>query len=295
MVKIGIAPDSWGIWFAGKPNQVPWYRFLDEVVESGYDAIELGPLGYLPTDAKTLRRELDGRGLSMVGATVMNGHLDDPAHWPQIEDSVLRTGELTASLGAEYLVLWDDSYFDLSSGEQVAASRLDDEGWSRLIETTSKAAETARDRLGLRFAFHPHCDSHVETEEQIELLLDQTEPGLVSLCLDTGHHAYSAGDPVPFFRKHHERIIYLHLKDVDGEKLKRVKAERIPMVQACQMGVFCEQKDGVVDFEALSEVLRNVGFDGWATVEQGLFDPPHDYPLPVAKRTREYLREVGVG
>ena len=36
MVKIGIAPDSWGIWFAGKPNQVPWYRFLDEVVEAGF-------------------------------------------------------------------------------------------------------------------------------------------------------------------------------------------------------------------------------------------------------------------
>ena len=291
MVKIGIAPDSWGIWFVGQPNQVPWRCFLDEVVESGYDAIELGPLGYLPTDAKTLGRELDGRGLRMVGATVLNGHIDDSAHWPAIEDSVLRTGELLATLGADYLVL-----SELASEHYFGPTfKLDDEGWRQLTETTNKAARVTRDRLGLQFAFHPHCDGHVETQEQIEQLLDQTEPGLVSLCLDTGHHAYAAGDPVAFIRKHHERIIYLHLKDVDEQKLKQVKAQRIPMVQACQMGVFCEQNDGVVDFEALGQVLRDVGFDGWATVEQGLFEPPHDYPLPVAKRTREYLRKSGVG
>lgn len=35
-VKIGTAPDSWGIWFPNDPKQVPWQRFLDEVAEAGY-------------------------------------------------------------------------------------------------------------------------------------------------------------------------------------------------------------------------------------------------------------------
>jgi inosose dehydratase len=49
-LRIGTAPDSWGVWFPEDPNQVPWQRFLDEAVASGYAWIELGPYGYLPTD-----------------------------------------------------------------------------------------------------------------------------------------------------------------------------------------------------------------------------------------------------
>ena len=51
-VKVGTGPDSWGVWFASDPKQIPWRRFLDEVVEAGYEWIELGPYGYLPTDRR---------------------------------------------------------------------------------------------------------------------------------------------------------------------------------------------------------------------------------------------------
>ncbi|MBT2475291.1 2-keto-myo-inositol dehydratase, partial [Microbacterium sp. ISL-103] len=47
-LRIGTAPDSWGVWFPDDPKQVPWQRFLDEVVAAGYSWIELGPYGYLP-------------------------------------------------------------------------------------------------------------------------------------------------------------------------------------------------------------------------------------------------------
>ena len=45
-VKVGTGPDSWGVWFADDPRQIPWDRFLDEVVEAGYEWIELGPVSY---------------------------------------------------------------------------------------------------------------------------------------------------------------------------------------------------------------------------------------------------------
>ena len=34
-IKIGASPSSWGIWFADDPLQLPWQRFLDEVVTAG--------------------------------------------------------------------------------------------------------------------------------------------------------------------------------------------------------------------------------------------------------------------
>ncbi len=55
-ILVGSAPDSWGVWFPDDPNQTPYTRFLDEVAASGYQWIELGPFGYLPTDPETARR-----------------------------------------------------------------------------------------------------------------------------------------------------------------------------------------------------------------------------------------------
>jgi len=41
-LRLGTAPDSWGVWFPDDPHQVPWHQFLDEVVQGGYQWIELG-------------------------------------------------------------------------------------------------------------------------------------------------------------------------------------------------------------------------------------------------------------
>ena len=293
--RIGTGPDSWGVWFADAPNQVPWKRYLDEVVEAGYEWTELGPYGFLPTDVTVLQTELDRRGLRVVASTVMAGHLERPSDWPKVEEQVLRVGELGAALGARYLVLIDDTYFDLATGEQVAPERLDENAWSRLIEATHRVADISRDRFDLPLAFHPHAESHVQYEDQIEAFLEQTDRDRVSLLLDTGHHAYCGGDPVSFIRNHHDRISYLHLKSVDGDVMKRVRLEEMPILEATKIGVFCEPAIGTIDFEELAKVLHKIGYDGWATVEQDIYQPPLDVPLPIAKRTREYLRQVGIG
>ena len=82
-VRVGSGPDSFGVWFPSDEKQMPWQRFLDELVESGFDATELGPYGYLPTDLSTLRTEVQARGLQVCGGMVMD-HIEDPAAWPDI-------------------------------------------------------------------------------------------------------------------------------------------------------------------------------------------------------------------
>ena len=143
--------------------------------------------------------------------------------------------------------------------------------------------------------FHPHADSHVEYEDQIEALLADTDPKKVFLCLDTGHHAYRNGDPVNFMRRHSQRIAYLHLKSVDKRMQQKVEAEKIPFALAVGMDMFCEPSQGAVDFAAFRDVLREVNYDGFAIVEQDMYPAPFEKPLPIAKRTRAYLREIGLG
>jgi inosose dehydratase len=293
-IRIGSAPDSWGVWFANDPKQTPWQRYLDEVREAGYEWTELGPYGYMPSDLPTLRAELGRRGLK-VSASVVMLHLEDTAVWPELERQTLGVGELLAALGARFFVLIDDTYSNLFTGQPNRPSRLEASAWKRLIDTTHRVADLVRTRFGLQLVFHPHAETHVEYEDQIEALLEQTDPERVGLCLDTGHHAYRGGDPVAFFRRHHKRIPYLHLKSVDRQKQVWVEKERIPFAIAVANDMFCEPSRGVVDFAAFRDALKEVGYDGWAAVEQDMYPAPFDKPLPIAKRSRAYLRELGLG
>ena len=293
-IQIGSAADSWGVWFPSDPRQIPWSRFLDEVAEAGYEWTELGPYGYLPTDLKVLRDELSRRNLKVCAGFVMH-RLEEPDVWPRIEKEVLGLGRVLADLGASYLVLIDDTYTNVFTGEVIAPPELDPAAWQRLVAVTQQTADLAKREFGLRLVFHPHADTHVEYEHQIERLLADTDPGLVSLCLDTGHHAYRGTDPVAFMRRHHQRIPYLHLKSVDPALLARVNTERIPFGQAVGMGMFCEPSRGAVNMPALRDLLIELDYRGFAVVEQDMFPTAFDKPLPIAKRTRAYLREINVG
>ena len=171
-ITVGSAPDSWGVWFPSDPQQTPWHRFMDEIVEAGYEWTELGPYGYLPTDLSTLRRELSNRGLKVTGTFAM-ANVEEPSLWGELERQVLGAGERLAALDAKYLVLIDDTYTDLFTGEAIAPKRLDEGAWGRFIETTHKVADIARDRFGLQLVFHPHAETHVEYEDQIEAFLSR--------------------------------------------------------------------------------------------------------------------------
>jgi inosose dehydratase len=293
-IRVGAAPVSWGVWFPDDPKQPPAAQFLDEAVEAGFEWIELGPVGYLPSDIDDLRKELAPRGLRVASQVAMR-HLEDGSDWAELEKEVNSTCERLAAFDASYMVLIDDVYRDLHSGVARRPPRLEDSAWSRLIETTEKVAAVARDRFGIGVAFHPHVDTHVETEDQIEALIDETDPDLVHLCLDTGHHAYGGLDPLEFYDRHHDRIPYLHLKSIDADVRDRVARDGISFAEAVAQDMFVEPSTGAIDFAALLEKLKEHEFDGWAVVEQDIYPAPFDKPLPIARRTREYLRAVGYG
>jgi inosose dehydratase len=282
------------VWFPEDPKQTPWNRFMDEIAEAGFEWTELGPYGYLPTDIGTLKAELAKRGLRVSGTFAM-ADLSEPAEWPELERQVLGAGESLAALGAPFLVLIDGIYTDQRTSEPVAPPRLDDDGWKRMVDTTHRVADIAREKFGLRTVFHPHAETHVEYEDQIERLMEDTDPARVEFCLDTGHHAYRGGDAVGLMRKHHRRIPYLHIKSVDSDIQRKVEAERIPFATAVGMDMFCELSKGAVDFAAFRDVLKEIDYDGWAIVEQDMYPAPFDKPLPIAKRNRAYLRELGLG
>jgi inosose dehydratase len=287
---VGTAPDSWGVWFPDDPHQPPPDRFLDEVAALGYRWIELGPLGYLPADRYVLERELAERALRVAG-TFVSFELEAPDGWFLAHREVDRTCRLLRHLGASNLIVIDGIATDLHTGERLAPRTLDAAGWARLVEAVKRVAETA-ERYGLTAAVHPHIDTHIESRDDVERLIDDMPE--VRLCLDVGHFAFGGGDPIDFFRRHRERIVHVHLKSVDADIRDRVRRDGTPFCRAVAGGVFVEPSRGVVDFPALRDAFVDTGYDGVAIVEQDMYPAPFDAPLPIARRTRDYLTGIGL-
>jgi len=293
-LRLGTAPDSWGVWFPDDPQQVPWHRFLDEAAASGYEWIELGPYGYLPTDAEQLRDELGRRDLRLSGGAVFAGlHRGKEALDAAVEECLVEARLLTA-LGAQHLVLLPEGYSDLD-GAITQPIDLTAEQWGDLTSQMSTLARLLRDETGVELVFHPHADSHVDTQERVVRFLEDTDPETVQLCLDTGHISYCGGDNLAIIQAFPERMGYVHLKQVDPTVLQQVAEEKLGFAQAVRRGVMVEPPQGIPDMPALLEALGRLDVDLFAIVEQDLYPCDPDLPMPIATRTSRYLGECGLG
>ncbi|NUK97095.1 TIM barrel protein [Streptomyces lunaelactis] len=292
-IRVGSAPDSWGVWFPDDPQQVPWQRFLDEVAGAGYEWIELGPYGYLPSDPPRLTEETSRRGLKVSAGTVFTGLHHGPAVWEKTWAHVSDIAALTRAMGAEHLVVIPSFWRDDKTGRVLEDSTLTPAQWRDLAAQTERLGREVRERHGLKIVVHPHADTHIDSEENVSRFLDATDPDLVSLCLDTGHYAYCGGDSVKLIETYGERIGYLHLKQVDPEILAEVVADEVPFGPAVGRGVMCEPPAGVPALEPVLAAAQALDVELFAIVEQDMYPCPPDKPFPIAQRTRGFLRSCG--
>ncbi|GAA4698502.1 sugar phosphate isomerase/epimerase [Pseudonocardia yuanmonensis] len=287
-IRIGSAPDSWGVWFPSDPAQTPADRFLSEVAGAGYEWIEIGPYGYLPTDPNALRDQLDKHGLKVSAGTVFE-HLHRPDSWEDVWKQVTDVASLTAAVGGEHIVVIPDTWRDHKTGAPLEDRVLSDERWGLLTTGMDELGRRILEEYGLRVQFHSHADSHVGYQHEIERFCENTNPDYVNLCLDTGHVSYYGGDNVALIKKYPERIGYLHLKQVDPAVIARVEAEDIPFPDAVKLGAMVEPPLGVPDMRELLAAVEELDRDIYAIVEQDMYPCPPDHPLPIARRTHTYL------
>ena len=288
-LRIGTAPDSWGVWFPNDPNQVPWERFLDEVVASGYEWIELGPYGYLPTDPHQLEDELGKRGLKLSAGTVFTGFHKGEDEWKRAWDQALNVAGLASKLGAEHLVVIPDLWRSDATSEVLEARTLDDAQWKKLGAGHDRLGKALLEEFGMKQQFHSHADSHIGTTREVVRFLDETDERYTNLCLDTGHFAYYGGDNVKLIEERPERIGYLHLKQVDPTLLFDVLKNDTPFADAVTQGIMIEPPQGIPDLAPVIEAVANIDSEIFAIVEQDMYGCGVDTPFPIAKRTREHI------
>ena len=244
-----IAYTGW-TWLVNHKDNHVWEfeQFLREVSDLGYEEVENFAfiMDYFDGDAKRVIELLEKYNLKM--ANLYQHYKDDDEL--DYENAIKFIGFMK-EIGAKYLNLQGTMWHDAP-----LVRPLDREKILKYAALSNRIGQLARDN-GITACFHPHAQTAIFSQEEIQLFLDNTAPELVSLCLDTAHTAIAGMDVVAAFKRWAQRIGYVHLKDVDPDK------ERFsnPMQAFCELGI------GTVDFRGVHKALKQAGYDGVLCVE----------------------------
>jgi len=293
MIRIGNAPCSWGVEWAGDPRNPPWRQVLADCAAAGYGGIELGPIGYMTEDPVELGEALSEHGLTLIGGVVFRP-FHDPAAWGDVQDAARRTCKALVAHGARHLVLIDSisPRRAPTAGRAAEAVQMDNADWAGFVGRFHDVARMGTDH-GLTVSIHAHAAGFIDFEPELERLLAEVDDSLLKICFDTGHHSYAGFDPVAFMRRHIGRISYMHFKDIDPVVKARAIAARTGFYDACAQGIFCNLGRGDVDFAAVRQVLLDAGFNGWCTVEQDCDPAGPTSPVQDAAANRAFLQQIG--
>jgi inosose dehydratase len=145
------------------------------------------------------------------------------------------------------------------------------------------------EKQGLKLAYHHHMGTVIESEDEVDRMMDSTSA--VGLLLDTGHLTFAGGDPMRALGRHAKRIVHVHCKDIRQEKLARAKKQDMSFLDAVLGDVFAVPGDGSIDFEPVLQALARSGYQGWLVVEADQ-DPARAHPLTHARIGHDCLRPL---
>ena len=279
-IRFASAPCSWGVEDPKNPYIPTWERVLDEAAAAGYEGMELGPYGYFPMDATVVGPALQKRGLTIIGGTLFDDYtraenrpvlLKKAADICQQLSGLPKTkAEPGRNFAPPYLVIIDIIKPARSpyAGNPAKAPRLSETDWQIMIGNIVAVAKLAWEMYRVRPVVHPHAGGCIEFADEIEKFLQDVPYEVAGLTLDTGHLYYSQMDPVTWLRDKYDRVDFIHFKDIDPVVYQRVIAEETDFFDACAQKVMCPIGKGVVDYAAIGQFLKDVGYHGWITLEQ---------------------------
>jgi inosose dehydratase len=189
------------------------------------------------------------------------------AEWVRWFDRVRRRAEESNYVGLHTVFLAAE--MDLSGPRVTEATAqgafFDRARLERQTEYLADAAEVLRAE-GVRAGLHNHVGSWIETEAEIVHVLEQVDDDLLGASFDIGHLAWVGIDCVAFLERYRDRLIDLHIKDLDLSIAAASRAVPTPYYDVSDQRFFLEPGLGDIDLDG---VVRALGpdFGGWLIVE----------------------------
>ncbi len=148
----------------------------------------------------------------------------------------------------DYAALFGAEQYGLVGGGRLRTRPPTADEYKNLAAGCEELAKYGADK-GITLAYHPHVGCTIETEGEIDILLNETKKTM--LCLDVSHIGLVGEDSVAHIRKYKSRIGYMHLKDWAAGKFVEIGKGTIGL-----------------DFGAILAELVAQKFPGWVVVEQ---------------------------
>lgn len=258
---------------------------LSQAHQIGFEGMELGHK--FPRDPRELASVMGRFGLACVSGwySAQLRSRDALAELAELRAHL----DLLKALGSSVLVFADTSdavHSDRNRplGERPRLEAADWRSFGRRL--TQVAAATAAE--GVRLAYHHHMGTLVQSETDIDALMDTTGPE-VGLLLDTGHAQFAGADPTALAHRYASRVVHVHAKDVRAAVAERARAEDWSFLRAVMAGVFTVPGDGCIPFAAVFRELRD--YSGWVVLEAEQ-DPEKADPFTYATLGLRNLRKL---
>lgn len=287
-VKLGIAPIGWtndDMPDLGAENT--FQQCVSEMALAGFTGCEVG--NKYPKDTKELKKALDLRGMQICNAWFSTFLTTKP--YEETEREFIKHITFLKEMGAKVVGVSEQGHSIQGTDLPIFEAKyvMNDEEWDRLTTGLNKLGKVAKD-MGIALTFHHHMGTVVQTAEEIDRMMENTDPELFSLLFDSGHLAYCGEDYMAVLKKYAHRIKHVHLKDVRPAVVEKVKNEHLSFLQGVRLGTFTVPGDGAIDFEPIFDVLADAGYEGYVLVEAEQ-DPAIANPLEYAIKARKYIRE----
>jgi inosose dehydratase len=261
-IMVGYAAITWG----GNDTQA-----IEDIAALDYRGIQLraNAVKEFP-DPHALKDVLDRHNLSFAAFSSGDVLIDPSQESTNLAMHEAHAKYLQAAGGKFMQVIGTFSH----NNQTFSAADCKRQG-QLLTEVSKRVAD-----YGVKTGFHNHMGSIGQTPEQVDMILDASDPKYVTLLLDTGHYQQGGGDPAAAIKKYSDRIALLHFKDVKPSASKNGYE-------------FTELGNGKVDFPAVIAALHSINFRGWAVVElDGERSGSASTPKESAEISKRYLEQT---
>ena len=284
-------PIGLQLYTVGSDLQKDFDGTLKKIGEIGYKSVEGASLasfqGKSPAD---LRKSFSDAGLVCPSAHVVQTTMSD--------DEMSKLIDFCHSLGLEYMVCATTpigpppapSQPGLTPEQRRAAAEqrlnnLSPDDFKRTAEVFNQIGARIN-KAGMQFAYHNHAlefKSFPDGSTGLDVLIQNSEKGVVNYELDCGWVVYAGNDPVALLKKYPERIKMLHIKDEKPGYPASIGEGGAPTTEIGK---------GKIDWKAVFEAAKRAKIQHYF-VEQ---EPPFSEmpPLDAIKVSYAYLHALKV-
>jgi len=261
-------------------------------------------------------------GLRIDGLEFYNNFADvkDPANWPKIRKAVEDTGmvipmmcaspdftipdaalrkkeveheikaiEMSAALGAKYCRV-------LSGQRRKDITR--EEGMGYVVESINACIPVA-EKLGITLIIENHYKDDFWTEPEFAQMMDvfvdlvsRIDSPSFGVNFDPSNAIAAGEEPLELLEKVKHRVLTMHASDrylASGtiEDLRKTEGGSAGYVSFFKHGVIGK---GLNDYDAIFKTLKDVGFDSWISIEDGVdgMEQMHESADFLRKKIKKY-------